>query len=227
MQNVIEFLTQLQQNNNREWFEANKAWYKQVNDEFNVFAEQLINGIAAFDPQVEGLSVKNCTYRIYRDVRFSHNKLPYKTHMGVYIAHQGKNAGYAGYYFHVEPSGGDMIGNHILTAGLYMPEPSALKTIREDIENQGEPFIEAIRKAKGFELEEGGEHKLKRVPRGFDAESKYAEYLKLKDIYLNKYVDNAYLLDKNLLSNVLKEYKKTTDLVHWLNRAVAFTHENE
>ncbi|MDL2231279.1 DUF2461 domain-containing protein [Porphyromonadaceae bacterium OttesenSCG-928-L07] len=226
MKTVIEFLTQLQENNNRPWFEANKKWYKQALEEFNGFAEKLIEGIAQFDSSVQGLTIKDCTYRIYRDVRFSPNKQPYKTHMGVYIAHKGKNAGYAGYYFHVEPIEGRMIGSNILTSGLYMPEPEVLKTVREDIDNSGEEFIALIQKANGFELEEEEGHKLKRVPRGFSAESPYAEYLKLKDFYLTQYVDNNYLLQENLLENVLHEYKKTVEFIAWLNRAVEYVHEN-
>ncbi|GHV61730.1 TIGR02453 family protein [Bacteroidia bacterium] len=225
MQTVIHFLTQLQNNNNREWFEANKAWYKQSLEAFNTFAEKLIAGIAQFDDSVQGLTIKDCTYRIYRDLRFTPNKLePYKTHIGVYVAHKGKNAGYAGYYFHVEPAGGRMIGNNILTAGLYMPEPKVLQIVREDIDNQGEQFVELLQKAKGFQLDDGEGHKLKRVPRGFNADSKYADYLKLKDFYVAKYIDNDYLLRADLLENVLKEYRKTTGLVAWLNRAVDFAH---
>lgn len=68
-----------------------------------MFTAKAIDGIAAFDPSVRGLTVKDCTWRIYRDTRFSPDKTPYKTHMGAFVAPRGKKGGYSGYYFHVEP----------------------------------------------------------------------------------------------------------------------------
>ena len=134
MKSVIDFLVGLRSDNSKEWFDAHKAEYKAAKAEFEDFTAQLIDGIAGFDPSVRGLAVKDCTYRIYRDIRFSNDKTPYKTHMGAYICRGGKKSGNAGYYFHVEPAGdGGMIGGHLLTAGLYMPEPEVLRSVREDI----------------------------------------------------------------------------------------------
>lgn len=101
MQAIIDFLRQLSQNNNREWFMAHKSEYQQAQARFNELTEQLILGISQFDSSVSGLTAKDCIYRIYRDVRFSKDKSPYKTHMGAYVCPGGKKSGYAGYYFHV------------------------------------------------------------------------------------------------------------------------------
>ena len=132
MEDIIRFLEQLRRHNNREWFEANKLWYRDVKARFDGLVARLIDAIAAFDPSVAGLAVKDCTYRIYRDTRFSPNKEPYKTHFGAYFCPRGKKSGYAGYYFHVEPQGDGLIGGHLLSAGLYMPEPNVLKSVRDE-----------------------------------------------------------------------------------------------
>ena len=220
MKNIIDFLAALQQNNNREWFEDNKAWYREVRGEFDGFVARLIDGIAAFDSTVGGLAVKDCTYRIYRDTRFSKNKEPYKTYMGAYVCRNGKKSGYAGYYFHIEPSGKGVVGRHLLSAGIYLPEPDVLKSIREEICDNGQRFTALIKRAKGFRLSE--DSKLSRYPLGFPQDSSYAEYLKLKDVYLEKFMEESFLTAPGLLENTLKEFRTTVGFVALLNRAVDF-----
>lgn len=99
MQDVIEFLRQLRLHNDRTWFEANKSWYRDAQSQFAAFVEELIAGIARFDSSVQGLAAKDCTYRIYRDTRFSADKTPYKTHMGAYVCRGGKKSGICGLLF--------------------------------------------------------------------------------------------------------------------------------
>jgi uncharacterized protein (TIGR02453 family) len=223
MKKIIEFISELKLNNNKNWFDSHKSDYKSAQEEFNLFVEKLIIGISNFDPLVRGLTPKDCTYRIHRDVRFSKNKNPYKTHMGAYICPNGKKSGYAGYYFHIEPAGKDLIGGNLLSAGLYMPEPKILKSVREDISFNGKQYEKAIAKAKGFKL--GDYNKLKRMPVGFSEDEEYAEYLKLKDIYLEKFISNNDILHKNFTDNVIKSFKITHDFTKLLNRAVEYAHE--
>lgn len=104
MKQVIEFLTDLSLNNNKEWFQAHKAEYQHAQNTFNQFTLKLIDAISAFDEDVaqSHLGLKDCTYRIYKDMRFSKEKVPYKTHFGAYINRGGKKSPYAGYYFHLE-----------------------------------------------------------------------------------------------------------------------------
>lgn len=221
MKKVIDFLEQLRRNNDKVWFDAHREEYKMVQAEFNEFAEELLKNVSAFDSTVAGLGVKDVTYRIYRDVRFSPNKDPYKTHMGVYICPGGKKSGYGGYYFHIEPSGGE--GN-IITSGLYLPEPKVLRSVREEISVNGEGFEAAVTKAEGFVLDESS--KLKRLPAGFAPGSPWDEYLKLKDVYLIKVVDNDWLLQKDLAAAVAAEFAKTYDFLQLMNRAAAYAFEN-
>ena len=226
MKKTMDFLAALRVNNNREWFETNKVEYKAALEEFNSFVDELIGGISSFDGSVAGLTARDCTYRIYRDVRFSKNKEPYKTHMGAFVCPGGKNSGNAGYYFHAEPSGDGMIGGNILSAGIYMPDPATLKSIREDIMYNSDEFLAALGKAEGFGLEEQG--RLKRVPLGYPADHPMAEYLKMKnDMSLYRFVGNDFMLAPGLLERTVAEFEKTFDFVRWLNRAVDYAKEEK
>ena len=101
MKKVIAFLRTLRENNNTEWFHAHRREYEEAKDSFSQFARRLIEETGRFDESVAGLELKDCTYRINRDIRFSADKSPYKTHFGVFIAPGGKKSGRAGYYFHL------------------------------------------------------------------------------------------------------------------------------
>lgn len=224
MEQVIEFLRELRMNNDRDWFEANKPRYREVQEYINGLAEKLIDGIASFDASVRGLGVKDVTYRIYRDTRFSNDKTPYKTHIGIYVCPGGKKSGNAGYYFHIEPTGDGSTGGHFIVSGLHMPEPAILKSVREEIADNGAEFLAAIGKAKGFRLNQ--ESKLKRIPQGYQSGHEMEEYLKLKDICLEKFVDDDYLLDPGLVGNVVADYKSTYALSALLNRCAEYAREN-
>ncbi len=225
MERVVNFLNDLSKNNYKAWFDTHKKEFQEAQAIFNDFIDSLIKGISEFDPQVKKLSVKDCTYRIYRDVRFSNDKTPYKNHMGAFISPHGKNAGYSGYYFHIEASGANYIGGHILSTGIYRPAPKVLKSIREEIMLNGENFLEAMSVANGFNLDSGDA--LKRVPSGFPADSQFAEFFKLKNYFLVKYVDNNFLFSKNLLENTILEYKKTLLFNNLLNTCVDYSNNIE
>lgn len=223
MKKILPFLTQLAENNTKVWFDAHKSEYLEANAEFTAFIDKLIVGISAFDLSIKGLSVKDCTYRFNRDIRFSPNKAPYKTHFGAYISPFGKKSGYAGYYFHIEPKGHDFIGGNIMATGLYNPQPEILKSIREEIFLNGDSFEKVVREAKSFVLED--DQALKRVPKGYPADFKYAEYLKIKNHSLYKTFDNELLLNDELLEKTLADYSETVSFNNWLNKAVKYALE--
>lgn len=217
MKEIIAFLDQLMRNNNRDWFNEHKAEFMEIQHRFHEFSLKLMEGVAAFDPDVYGLELKDCTYRIYRDIRFSSDKRPYKNHLGCYICKGGKKSGNAGYYFHVEPPEAAYIGANILAAGMYAPTKELLAQLRHEIVYDGEMLEKAVKKAKGFVLGD----KLKKVPNGYPADSPYAEYLKLKDFSLCKNIPDDILFGDNdkLLDYVLKQFKTVKDYNHWLNEA--------
>jgi uncharacterized protein (TIGR02453 family) len=223
MKRVLEFLSDLRVNNNREWFNANKERFREANAVFSAFAENLIAAIGEFDPVVRGLGLRDCTYRIYRDTRFSLDKTPYKTHIGVYVCPAGKKSGNAGYYFHIEPEGDGLIGGHVLDAGIYMPEPNVLKSVRDEILDNGKAILAAVGKAREFELDRT--NSLKRTPKGYPTDSPHDEYLKLKDFHLCKSIDDDYLLADGLVERVAADFRTTSELVSLLNRATRFAHE--
>lgn len=222
---ILQFLKELKENNNREWFEVNKSRYKFIQDKFNKFSEELIEGIESFDSSVKGVKLKDCIYRIYRDTRFSNNKEPYKTHIGAYICRGGKNSGYAGYYFHIEPQSSDFLGGNILAAGLHCPQPNVLHSVRDDIFSNGEIFEKALSRAKGFSLDMS--NSLTRAPKGFPSDANYMQYIKLKEFSLMKQFSDDILLQNNLLDICLADFKLVKEYNDVLNRAVEYAYEVE
>jgi uncharacterized protein (TIGR02453 family) len=124
---ILSFLELLQENNNREWFQANKIEYDRAKTEFEAFINSLIPAIAKFDDSVNLLTAKECIFRIFRDVRFAKDKSPYKTNFGAFMAKGGRKNHGPGYYFHLQP------GESFLSGGVWMPSPDVMKKIRQEI----------------------------------------------------------------------------------------------
>ncbi|HIW98366.1 MAG TPA: DUF2461 domain-containing protein [Candidatus Tidjanibacter gallistercoris] len=227
MKKTLDFLRGLQENNNREWFEAHRDTYLTVKAATEHLAARLIEGIASFDDSVSGLTPRDCTYRIYRDIRFSHDKRPYKSHIGIYVCPGGKKSGHAGYYLHIEPehapAPGGSAGGCLLAAGLYMPPPAVLHSVREEMLFNGEAFIRNLKRAEGFAPDTT--NSLKRVPTGFPADCPCAEYLKLKDVFLERPVSEAFMLADDMPERAVELFRTTTDFNRQLNRAIDYALE--
>ena len=227
MQQVIDFLSELALHNDREWFNAHKEDYLKAKNTFDTFACELIKGVKEFDPSIGNLTLKDCTYRIYRDLRFSKDKSPYKTHMGMFIAPGGKKSGFSGYYFHISGitnENGDY-GNHMIAVGDYMTEPKVLKLIREDILLGNGDFREIMSKVDHrLYLDSTGA--LKKVPQGFDKDSPDAEYFKLKRFCLVAIPDQKFILRKDLVKELLKIFKSTKPYLDYINRAIEYSKED-
>ena len=219
MKQVLRYLHSLSLHNDRTWFEAHKADYLKAKGTVAALAERLIAGIRSFDDSIGPLSVSDCTYRIYRDVRFSKDKSPYKTHMGIFVNRGGKKSGYSGYYFHID--GG---GNHLLAVGNYFTEPRVLKVLREDIELGGGDFrriLEGL--APGLALET--ESALKKVPKGFPADSPDAEFFKLRNFCLVENLDDSFILSQNLADRLLAIFQTAKPFLNYVNRAIDYCRE--
>lgn len=225
MKKIIEFLKRLSENNDRVWFNGHKDEYLQAKAIFEALVEELIEGVNKFDPSVGSLSVGDCTWRIYRDTRFSKDKRPYKNYMGCYFAPHGKKGPFSGYYFQVGIDDEDGHVRGMLAAGNYFTEPHVLKILREDIEtDQARELEAALAQAKGYVLDD--EQKLKRAPRGYNADMPYSEYLKFKNFCLVKVVDEKYLTDKNFKANLLNDLSVAKPFLALLNRAIEYSIEN-
>ena len=219
MKNIINFLRQLAENNNREWFEQHRDWYKEVKKSMDGVAEQFIAAVESFDPSVAGVRVKDATYRIYRDVRFSKDKSPYKTWFGVYVCPRGKKSGYSGYYMHIEPAE----NTYFICTGAYCPTPGEIKSVREEIMTEGEAFVETIEAAKGFEVDWSSA--LKRMPQGWSAEDEYSDYYRLRNFLLVKLVDKDYFLRPDAIQQAAKDMQYTRPFNDTLNRAIEYARE--
>jgi len=219
MKTVITFISELTENNNREWFNANKTRYQESLEIFRGFAGELLGGITKFDPSLGNLEPKDTIFRIYRDVRFSRDKLPYKTHFGCWMAKGGRKSTDAGYYFHLEP------GKSFMAAGVWMPPREQLSLIRQEIQFNPEPYLELINTPLIKEhYERGGmEDRLKKGPAGVPKDYKYIEELKYKHyIWSRSYIDSE-ILKPNLASTVTRDYEGLFPLVSYLNHAMSFT----
>ena len=221
MNTIVSFLRNLEVNNNKPWFDAHKGEYQEARAHFNSIVEKLIEGIMAFDPSVRGIGIKESTYRIHKDMRFSKDGLPYKTHFGAFIARGGKKSGYSGYYFHVGTgSGRDYPCKSFLAVGNYYMEPKVLKILREDIELGGGDF-DMIIKDLHPSLSLDQDQKLKRAPVGFDVGGPYIEYIKLKNFCLSGEYDDS-CLDVGEILNVFRSAKPFLD---YINRAIEYSRE--
>lgn len=223
MKEILDFLGQLHDNNTREWFDAHRKEWARVKAHAAELTEALIEGIATFDPSVRGLRVQDCTYRIARDTRFSNDKSPYKDWLGIFVAPHGKKSGYAGYYLHIAPKGDRLVGEHMLISGIYCPEPTLLRSVREEIIDNGAELTQAIAAAKGFRL--NTDNKLKRAPAGFPADHEFVELLKHKDWCLERTIDEKFLLAPDLVGRAVAEFRKTHAFIEQLNRAVQYAYE--
>jgi len=227
MQQVLKFLRELSCNNNREWFTEHKSEYLLAKASFDRFALSLLEEIRKFDPAIGNLSIGDITYRIYRDVRFSANKEPYKTHMGVYICQGGKKSGYSGYYFHVSAdANGGWESGHIIAAGDYMCEPKVLAILREDIEAGDGDFRAILSKVDPrLKLEMDGA--LKKVPKDFPADTPDSDFYRLKRFCLNGPISDDQILNPDLLPNLVEMFRSTKPFLDYINRAISYSRTGE
>jgi len=211
---TLDFLTTIERNNNRDWFIANRALYLEAKNNFESFVQELINKIITFDPILKGLEVKNCVYRLNRDIRFSNDKSPYKSHLGAFIVRGGKKNGdkFAGYYFHIEP------GKSIIAGGAYMPPAPWLSAIREKISETPDELINIInsKKFKKYFGKIEGE-KLKKMPKGYPADHPQIELLKYKSYLIMNEVPDKMVLRDDYFDYVIEVFRAMKPFNDYLN----------
>jgi uncharacterized protein (TIGR02453 family) len=215
---TLKFLKDLKKNNNKTWFEKNKTVYLGAKDDAGLFVAQLIEGLGKIDPDIKSLEAKDCTYRIYRDVRFSGDKTPYKVHMGAFLNKGGKKAPTAGYYFHLQPGGKSMAGG-----GLWMPMPPELSKVRQEIDYNFADWSKILadkkfRKYFPDGLDQG--EILSRPPKGYEAGNPAIEYIKLKSFVTTRAIGDEMLASNALLKEVLGTFVAMKPFINFLNRAI-------
>jgi uncharacterized protein (TIGR02453 family) len=212
---IFRFLRELRDNNNRPWFHARKERYDALQQAFLAEVQELIDRIASFDPELSGLEAKDCFFRIYRDIRFSPDKSPYKTHLGAYMARGGKNSEYAGYYFHLEPDGS------LLSGGIWMPPSPLLKRLRKDIYDQMDEFATILEEPsfkETFSALEGDT--LSRLPAGYPLDCPYGHILKHKDFCVVANRPDSFFLQDGWMEQAIAVYRKLLPFNRFLNYTV-------
>jgi len=215
-QSTFTFLSSVAKNNNREWFQQHKDDYEAARENVLAFTQELIRGIGSFDPTIpSALDSKTCVMRIYRDVRFSLNKLPYKTNFGIGISAAGKNFPGPGYYIHIEP------GVSFLGGGTWHPSANELKNIRQEIDYN---FVEwlSILQMKDFREEFGAldtDDMLKTCPKGYRSDHPGIEYLKLKSFIASKQLTEEQLSSETSIDSLTVAASKLYPFMEFLRSA--------
>lgn len=216
---TLQFLSQLKKNNNKKWFENHRSAFQAAKGEFEIFVQEIIASVGAFDSDIKELKPKDCVFRINRDVRFSKDKSPYKINMGAYINRGGKKSFFAGYYFHLQPGGESFCGG-----GLWMPQPNELKKLRQEIDYNFPEFKKIINGApfkkyySGLDMNES--QMLVNVPKGYEKENEAASFLRLKNFVTLKSVPDKSVTAPQLIKETTETYKALMPLIKFINRAL-------
>ncbi len=224
MREVLEFLGELHDNNNREWFEQNRTRYRNTLALHNANIERLITLIAQFDPTIEGLRVAECTYRIYRDVRFSKDKSPYKDFFSAFIVRGGKRSGYGGYYLHISPKGHTWGEGSFLAAGNVSPERHVLHSLREEIEDHGEEMLRNIAHS-GFSLDTT--NALRRTPSGFTSTPETEHLLRQRELILTYPLTDSWFLHDDWIERTAEMFSRCRPFLDQVNRAIEYAYEEQ
>lgn len=218
MDHIIKFLKAVGKNNNRDWFEKNKATYLDAKNGFDDFLEILHKELVKFDDGLGNINPRKLAFRIYRDVRFSKDKRPYKTNMGAGFSPHGKMEQEAGYYIHVEP------GKSFVAGGLYMPSPENLAKIRQEIDYNAASLLKILnnKKFKSY-FPKGLDDwdKLKTMPKGYAKDHPHIDLLKNKSFTVSHPLTDAEVLKKDFAKKVAEGCKLIKPLNEFLTQAIA------
>ncbi|NTW54072.1 MAG: DUF2461 domain-containing protein [Chlorobaculum sp.] len=217
--NTLDFLAALKANNNREWFLANKNSYEAAIGDFFGTVATLLQSIARFDPAIAELrpDPKSCIMRIYRDVRFSKDKTPYKTGFFAYVSEGGRKGPLAGYYLHLEP-GASFVGG-----GLYMPEAPVLAKTRLAIDTRFDEWSAVVTDPDLLATFPGGvvpSGETKRPPKGYDDSNPAIHFLKFKGYYTQRFFSDAEVLARDFTDRLAECCRAVMPMVAFLNDAI-------
>ncbi len=220
LRDLTRYLQELSENNNRPWFIMNKPRYDILREEFLELVTQVIAGVGQFDPAVKFCNPKKAMFRINRDVRFAHDKSPYKTNFSAALAPNDMRrptmAGGPTYYFQLNKEGMLHFG-----AGEYIPPPHRLRALRKHMVEDAAGFRKVLNN-KALKARYGtiqNEGKLQRPPKGFDAEHEHIEFIKLKSFFIWTEVKIELNKPELLLPQIVTGLKDALPLVTWMRAA--------
>jgi uncharacterized protein (TIGR02453 family) len=209
---TLEFLKELAQNNNRDWFQANRAKYDDAKADLEQLTAYLIQEISTFQ-DLGNLQVKDCIFRINRDVRFSKNKEPYKNNMGTAIGPGGKSAGKIDYYLHIQPDGQSFLGG-----GMWAPSTEQLARYRQEVDYNAHELKEIIHNQEFREhFPEIHGDVLKTMPKGYPKDHPEIELLKRKELFfIHRYSDKD-VTSKDFAQLILKGIRLLKPYCDYMN----------
>jgi uncharacterized protein (TIGR02453 family) len=213
---LTAFLAGLAENNRREWFEAHRPEYQDLRDQFTAFVGQVIERTADFDDRVRWKDPRECLFRIYRDVRFSSDKSPYKTTFSAYVSEQSRRGAPPGYYLEVDEK-----GVLLAAAGIWLPPADVLARLRASLAEHPERF-ERVLRSRGFRKTFGelqGD-RLTRPPRGYTAETPLIEHIKRKSYIVWREADARQVTQDDALAYVVESFRTARPLVEWVRRVL-------
>lgn len=213
---TLSFLRALAVNNNREWFAANHNKYERAKEDFNNCLKQTLSELTKYDASLKGLEPKDCVFRIYRDIRFSPDKTPYKTNLGAAINEGGKKKETAGAYLHIQPG-----NKSFFAGGRWMPDKETLRKIRQEIDYNTDEF-KAILKDRNFKKYFGGleDIALKKAPKDYPKDHPEIALLKYTSYIASMPLADSLITSDKGVKEIGKVYKALMPLLHFLNRAL-------
>lgn len=212
---TLDFLNLIADNNNREWFATNKHLYEEAKEDLFPFIAALIKEFSAIDPQYSAdTPPKKALMRIYRDVRFSKNKDPYKKNFGIAFDVIGYGPTTPSYYLHLQP------GNCFFGVGFWQPEAKVLKMIREEIDYNASEFLEIINDKQFTSFYQlSKEDTLKKAPKGYEPNHPEIEFLKLKSYIAIYNINEADFFKPTIVNQLTTAFKNIQPFVQFLRKA--------
>ena len=212
---VYKFLRDIATHNDRAWFAAHRDEYDRARAIFEGMAEQVIAGLAIIDPSVAHLGVKDCTYRFYRDTRFSEDKSPYKRHFGLYVAAHGKKAFHGGYYLHIEPEA------CMIAGGAYCLPANILRAVRQSIVDEIDEFRSIVEAPEFHSLFPTlGMDRVKTIPKGFSRDFPFPDYIRPKDYSIASPIPDDFLRQSDWLQQTLHAFEVMKPFLNFINYAI-------
>lgn len=210
---MLEFLAELKQNNNRPWFALHKDEYNRIRAVCMNEVAHLISLVVSVDPEIGALTPEQSVYRIYRDIRFSNDKSPFKTYFSMVIARGGRHTNRAGYYLHLDPTGGCF-----LCGGIWWPETDILRRLRHDILDNMDEFVSILENPDfkaSFPTLNGDT--LKTMPKGFPTDCPHPEIIKMKEFLVQKNYKKSLFNSPNWEKQVVNDIILLKPFINFLN----------
>ncbi|MBK8051807.1 MAG: DUF2461 domain-containing protein [Saprospiraceae bacterium] len=215
---TLNFLKELKENNNKTWFDEHRKEYENAKSNYLRCAGDILAEMQKIDSSLEVLNPKDCIFRINRDVRFSADKSPYKTNLGIVLHPHGKKFNLAAYYLHIEP------GSSFVGGGLWMPESQLLQKLRKEISYFYDD-LKSVLDDPNFsnlygDLDVEAGQKLSRPPKGYEADDPAIEYLKLKSFTASTPIKDDVLMSEDMISACVKHFTSLKPFLSFINRGL-------